>query len=69
MPPRYLNILFIGPRQEKLRAIPCMCDVCCNVCEASRAGALRTRSVLALLYQVARAGLSVMRANRHEPAA
>jgi len=46
-----------------------MCDVCCNVCEASRAGALRTRSVLALLYQVARAGLSVMRANRCEPAA
>jgi hypothetical protein len=65
MPPRYLNILFIGPRQEKLRAIPCMCDVC----EASRAGSLRTRSVLALLYQVARAGLSVMRANRCEPAA
>jgi hypothetical protein len=32
-------------------------------------GALRTRSVLALLYQVARAGLSVMRANRCEPAA
>jgi hypothetical protein len=64
MPPRYLNILFIGPRQEKLRAIPCMCDLCCNVCEASRASPLRTRPVLALLYQVARVAASIMRANR-----